>query len=180
VIISGTFAVAATRDEAWRQLSDLPALVPLLPGCDTIQAEGEGVYRVGATATVGPIKTRLEGTVQVGAAEAPESMRLRVEGRDAITASHVRAAILFTLAAPTPTETAVAYEADVLVSGRLGTIGQGLLRQTVATLLEEFVRRLDARMKGEPLRAASTTRLGVTAAARTLRDVIQGQRGNGE
>jgi uncharacterized protein len=169
MIINGTFSVGATRDAAWRHLSDLPALAPLLPGCDSIQSAGEGVYRVGAQAKVGPIKTQLTGRMQVVEAQAPESMRLRIEGQDAITASHVRAAILFTLTAAAPEETEVAYEADVLISGRLGTIGQGIMRVTVATMLEEFVRRLNARIKGEPIDEASMAKLGMKAAARTLK-----------
>jgi carbon monoxide dehydrogenase subunit G len=169
MIINGKFSVGVTRDQAWRHLSDLPALAPLLPGCDSIQSAGEGVYQVGAQAKVGPIKTQLAGRMQVVEAQAPELMRLRIEGQDAITASHVRAAILFTLTAPAPDETEVAYVADVLISGRLGTIGQGIMRVTVATMLEEFVRRLNARIKGEPIDEASMVKLGVKAAGRTLK-----------
>ena len=169
MIINGKFSVGTTRDEAWRHLSDLPALAPLLPGCDSIQAAGDGVYRVGAEAKVGPIKARLSGRMQVVEAHAPESMRLRVEGQDAITASHVRAAILFTLVAAAPEQTEVSYEADVLISGRLGTIGQGIMRETVATMLEEFVRRLNACIKGQPIDEASMAKLGVKAAGRALK-----------
>jgi hypothetical protein len=81
----------------------------------------------------------------------------------------MRAAILFTLTAVAPRQTEVAYEADVLISGRLGTIGQGIMRETVATMLEEFVRRLNARIKGEPIDEASMAKLGVKTAARTLK-----------
>jgi carbon monoxide dehydrogenase subunit G len=169
MIINGTFSVDATRDEAWRHLSDVPALAPLLPGCDSIQPAGEGVYQVGAQAKVGPIKTKLTGGMQIVDARAPESMQLRIEGQDAITASHVRAAILFRLTVAAPEETEVAYEADVLISGRLGTIGQGIMRVTVAMMLEEFVRRLNARIKGEPIDQASLAKLGAQAAARTLK-----------
>lgn len=169
MIIKGTFTVAASREAAWQHLADLPALAPLLPGCDSIEPAEEGAYAVGAQAKVGPIKARLGGRMQVVEARPPESMRLRIEGQDAITASHVRATILFTLSGSTAETSQVAYEADVLISGRLGSIGQGIMRETVASMLEEFVRRLNARIRGESIDTAGLGTLSIRAAGRSLR-----------
>lgn len=169
MIFGGTFSVDATREAAWSHLSNLAELAPLLPGCDSIEPAAGGDYKVEAQVKVGPIKARLAGKLQVVEAREPEAMRLRIEGQDALTGSTVRAAISFGLAAPGPQTTDVTYEADVLISGRLGTIGQGIMRQTVATMLDEFVRRLNARIKGEPIDPAGLGALSMRAASRSLK-----------
>ena len=169
MIIEGTLTVPAGREDTWRHLSDLSALAPLLPGCEAIEPAGEDAFRVVAQAKVGPIKARLAGTLTRLEARPPESMRLRVEGRDGLTASHVRAAIGFTLSALGDDRTEVHYSADVLISGRLGTIGQGIMRETVAAMLEEFVRRLTARITGAPIEGTGLGTLSMRAAARSLK-----------
>jgi carbon monoxide dehydrogenase subunit G len=169
MIIDGKLVVAVTRDEAWANLSDLPSLAPLLPGCESIQPLDGGAYAITAQAKVGPIKTRLAGKMSVVELSAPEAMRLRVEGQDTLTGSHVRANLGFTLASVGERQTEVQYSADVLISGRLGTIGQGIMRETVATMLGEFSRRLNARITGETIEETGLAALSVKAAARSLK-----------
>jgi carbon monoxide dehydrogenase subunit G len=169
VIIDGRFTVDGAREEVWRQLSDLTALTPLLPGCESIEPGEDGTCRVTAQAKVGPIKARLAGPMRVIDSVPGESMKLRVEGQDSLTGSHVRAAIDFRLGSPGAQRTEVQYSADVLISGRLGSIGQGIMRETVATMLEEFVRRFNARLTGAPIEAQSLGALSVRAATRSIK-----------
>lgn len=151
MIVRGEFRVAAPREAAWAQLSDPAGLAPLLPGCELIEPVGDGQYRVLVQAKVGPIKSRLEGRLSVVEAVAGEGLRLRVEGQDRLSGSHVRALMEFRLVPASEGETQVRHSADVLVSGRLGAIGQGVMQKAVAAMLEEFVRRLNARIAGAPV-----------------------------
>jgi carbon monoxide dehydrogenase subunit G len=150
VILQGEFRVAASRERAWAQLSDVAGLASLLPGCDRIEPEADGRYHVVARAKVGPITSRFEGQLSVLELTAGEALRLRVEGQDRLSGSHVRALMGFQLAPASASETEVRHSADVLVSGRLGMIGQGIMQRTVTAMLEEFVRRLNARIAGGP------------------------------
>jgi len=180
MIVEGEFRVAATRERAWEHLSDLPGLAPLLPGCDVIEPAGDGQYRVAAQAKVGPIKLRLDGKLAVLESLAGESLKLRVEGRDRLTGSHVRVLMGFRLAPVSEGETDVRHSADVAVSGRLGGIGQGIMRETVATMLEEFVRRLNGRIAGAPVEQAGLGVLSAKAAARSLKTGIRSMLDRGE
>jgi uncharacterized protein len=151
VIVEGTFAVDASREETWTVLSDPRSLAALLPGCETVEPGEEGAYRLTAQARVGPFKAKLSGTMSILEARPPEMMRVRVEGQDGVTASRVRAAMEFTLTSEGERRTTVAYSADILISGRLATVGHGIVRVTVGSLLKEFVGRLDARLRREPI-----------------------------
>jgi len=154
VIVQGEFRVAASRERAWAHLSDVRGLASLLPGCDLIEPEGEGRYRVVARAKVGPIASRFEGQLSVLETIAGETLRLRVEGQDRLTGSRARALMGFRLVPVSEGETEVRHSADVIVSGRLGTIGQGVMHRTVTTMLEEFIRRLNARIGAAPVEGA--------------------------
>lgn len=150
MIVQGEFRVAASRERTWAYLSDVLSLAALLPGCDLIEPEGEGRYHVVARAKVGPIASRFEGQLSVVEAVAGEALRLRVEGQDRLTGSRARALMGFRLVPASESETEVRHSADVIVSGRLGMIGQGIMHRTVTTMLEEFVRRLNARITAGP------------------------------
>jgi uncharacterized protein len=151
VIVEGTFTVDAGREDTWVVLSDPRSLAALLPGCESVEPGEEGAYRLTAQARVGPFKAKLSGTMSVLEARPAEAMRVRVEGQDGVTASRVRAAMGFTLTSESDRRTTVAYSADILISGRLATVGHGIVRITVRTLVEEFVRRLDATLRREPI-----------------------------
>ena len=152
MIVQGEFRVAASHARAWAHLSDVAGLASLLPGCDLIEPEGGGRYRVVARARVGPITSRFEGQLSVLEMIPGETLRLRVEGQDRLTGSRARALMGFRLAPVSERETEVRHSADVMVSGRLGTIGQGVMHRTVTTMLEEFIRRLNARIAAAPVK----------------------------
>jgi uncharacterized protein len=151
VIVEGTFAVDASREDAWTVLADPRSLAALLPGCESVEPGENGSYRLTAQARVGPFKAKLSGTMSILEARPPETMRVRVEGQDGVTGSRVRAAMGFTLTSEGERRTMVAYSADVLISGRLATLGHGIVRVTVGSLLQEFVRRLHATLRREPI-----------------------------
>jgi carbon monoxide dehydrogenase subunit G len=129
----------------------------------------DGACRVTAQAKVGPIKARLAGPMRVIDSVPGQSMKLRVEGQDSLTGSHVRAGIDFRLESQGAPRTEIQYSADLLISGRLGTIGHGIMRETVATMLEEFVRRFNAQLTGVPIEAQSLGTLSVRAATRSIK-----------
>ena len=105
-----------------------------------------------------PASREREGQLSVVEAVAGEALRLRVEGQDRLTGSRARSLMGFRLVPASESETEVRHSADVIVSGRLGSIGQGVMHRTVTTMLEEFVRRLNARIAAAPVQAPGPAR----------------------
>jgi carbon monoxide dehydrogenase subunit G len=156
MLIEGEFRVAASLERAWTELADVGGLASLLPGCEVLEPEGEGRYHVVARAKVGPIASRFEGRLSVLETIAGETLRFRVEGQDRLTGSRARALMGFRLVPVSAHETEVRHSADVIVSGRLGAIGQGVMQRTIATMVEEFIRRLNARIAAVPANGAGS------------------------
>lgn len=50
-----------SQARAWEALNDTAILKACIPGCDSIDADGENVYDVAMTAAVGPVKARFKG-----------------------------------------------------------------------------------------------------------------------
>jgi carbon monoxide dehydrogenase subunit G len=69
-------------------------------------------------------------------------MVVRTEGTDTVTKSRVNADMVVDLRRVSENESQMDYKADVKVKGRLGILGDMVLRATATLILQEFTNRL--------------------------------------
>jgi len=69
-------------------------------------------------------------------------MIVRTEGTDSVTKSTVTADMTIDLRRISETKSQMDYKADVKIKGRLGILGDMVLRATATLILEEFRKRL--------------------------------------
>jgi carbon monoxide dehydrogenase subunit G len=69
-------------------------------------------------------------------------MAVRTEGTDSVTKSKVNADMTVDLRGISETKSQMDYRADVKIQGRLGILGDMVLRATATLILQEFTRRL--------------------------------------
>jgi carbon monoxide dehydrogenase subunit G len=69
-------------------------------------------------------------------------MAVRTEGTDSVTKSTVNADMMVDLKKIAEQKTEMDYKADVKIKGRLGILGDMVLRATATLILQEFARRL--------------------------------------
>ena len=77
--LSDRFAVNATADAAWAFFWDLPRVAGCLPGCESIEAIGDGAYRAQMTQRVGPFQVAM--SMEVSIQESVEKQRVVVTGQ---------------------------------------------------------------------------------------------------
>ena len=75
---------------------------------------------------------------------------VRTEGVDSVTKSTVNADMTVDLRAALDNKTQMDYKADVKIKGRLGILGDMVLRATATLILQEFTKRLHKGL-GEPV-----------------------------
>ena len=111
--------------------------------------DGEECYRGTLRAKVGPMSITLAGTVTVQEREA-ESGRARflVEASDRRVGGGVKTDMLMQLTARSPTETELTIETDTTFMGRLGELGQPVIRRKAQSTIEEFARNLSRELAG--------------------------------
>ena len=135
--------IPAGLTESWDFLIDVASAAKCVPGVVDVAPEGDGRYRGALRAKVGPMSINLSGTVTVQEQE-PESGRARflVEASDRRVGGGVKTDMLMQLTARSPTETELIIETDTTFMGRLGELGQPLIRRKAQSTIEEFARNL--------------------------------------
>lgn len=135
--------VPAGITESWDFLTDVAAAAKCVPGVVDVSPQGDGRYRGALRAKVGPMSINLSGTVTVQERE-PGSGRARflVEASDRRVGGGVKTDMLMQLTARSPTETELTISTDTTFMGRLGELGQPLIRRKAQSTIEEFARNL--------------------------------------
>ena len=141
--------VPAGMTDSWDFLTDVEKSAKCVPGVVDANPDGDGRYRGRLRAKVGPMSITLSGTVTVQEREA-ESGRARflVEASDRRVGGGVKTDMLMQLTARSPTETELTIETDTTFTGRLGELGQPLIRRKAQSTIEEFARNLSRELGG--------------------------------
>jgi carbon monoxide dehydrogenase subunit G len=113
-----------------------------LPGIDEVKQIDDKTFDGVITATVGPISGKFNFRSTILESRPPEQMVVRTEGTDSVTKSTVNADMTVDLSAVSDTKSQMDYKADVKIKGRLGILGDMVLRATATLILQEFTKRL--------------------------------------
>lgn len=129
--------------ETWDYLMDIPTAAKCVPGVLDVTPDGDGCYRGTLRARVGPMGMTLSGTVTVQEQE-PESARARflVEASDRRVGGGVKTDMLVRLKSAPSGDTELIIETDTTFMGRLGELGQPVIRRKAQATIEEFARNL--------------------------------------
>lgn len=162
--VAGTATLHAPVEEVWRALNDPAVLVRTIPGCQQLEETGADAYRMTITAGVASIKGTYAGTVRLSDQDPPGSFVLRAQGAGA--PGTVDATVHVTLAAESDRETRLEYDADAVVGGPVGGVGQRVLVGVAKKTAGEFFAAVDGVLTGaEVPEAAGAGVESVTAEA---------------
>lgn len=154
--------VAASVEETWQALLDVPRVARALPGA-SIEADGvEGVFRGTMRVKLGPVTTEYTGAATLEDADEDERVAtFRVQGREARGQGTATATITNRLVSEAEGATRVIVETELAITGRAAQFGRGILEDVSGRLLEQFASRLEAEVLG-----GEAARAGVPAATR--------------
>lgn len=135
--------VPAGLDETWEYLMDVATAAMCVPGVVDVADDGDGRYRGTLKARVGPMSMTLSGTVSVEEQDkAGGRARYLVEASDRRLGGGVKTEMTVQLKSSSPTETELLIETDTTFMGRLGELGQPVIRRKAQATIEEFARNL--------------------------------------
>lgn len=139
----GEFTVPARRDDVYERLNDAPFFASCLEGVRDLVRVDDTHYTATLETRIAYIKFKFAVAVEFVEKEAPGRIVARAEG----TPLGVVGRLLSTAAA-TLTEagdgTLVSYDMDVALAGKLGSIGQPVLRSKAKEMERSFVKNLNA------------------------------------
>jgi uncharacterized protein len=142
MILDGKIDLDVPVQQAWEFLIDINKFSTCLPGIDEVKQIDDKTFDGIISATVGPISGKFNFRSTIVESKPPEQMVVRTEGTDSVTKSTVNADMTVDLHAVSEKKSQMDYKADVKIKGRLGILGDMVLRATATLILQEFTRRL--------------------------------------
>jgi uncharacterized protein len=135
-------------------------LVQTIPGCQRMETIGDDAYQMTLAAGVASIKGVYQGEVRLIDQMEPDSFTLKAAGAGA--PGTVSADVKVTLAAGPADTTVLSYDADAIVGGMIGGVGQRMLSGVAKKTAGEFFTNVDAVLTGAQVAEAPA---GVAAGA---------------
>ena len=142
MILDGTIALEVPAQKAWDFLIDINKFSTCLPGIDQVTQIDDKTFDGVISAAVGPISGKFNFRSTILESRPPEQMIVHTEGVDTVTKSTVNADMTVDLHPVSESQSRMNYKADVKIKGRLGILGDMVLRATATLILQEFARRL--------------------------------------
>ncbi|MEV5889407.1 SRPBCC family protein [Nonomuraea fuscirosea] len=142
--VAGSAVIGVHRDQAWMALRDPEVLVRTIPGCERLEETGPDTYRMTVNAGVASIKGVYQGEVSLGDPLAPESFTLRACGQGA--PGTVDATVQVRLS-EVDGGTRVDYDAEAVIGGMIGGVGQRMLGAAARRTAAEFFSAVDEHLR---------------------------------
>jgi carbon monoxide dehydrogenase subunit G len=160
------FRVDLPVEGTWNLLTDLPKVARCLPGAN-LDDVVDGEYRGGLSTKIGPISAKYRGVAVFREHdEVGRRAVIEAKGREEKGSGSANALITAVLK-PDGDGTLVDVSTELAISGRAAQFGRSLLAEVSNSLVDEFVRRLEAMIGGGADEAATpeTARAPGAAAA---------------
>jgi uncharacterized protein len=139
--IAGKATLHAPVDAVYEALKDPRVLVRTIPGCERLEQVGEDAYAMTVTAGVASVRGTYAGDVRLTDQRAPHGFVLRASGSGA--PGTVSADVAVDLAPGDDGTTLLSYDADAVVGGMIGGVGQRLLSSVAKRTAGEFFTAVD-------------------------------------
>ena len=137
----GKVSLQATAETVWDVVLDIEQFADCMPGMQDLVKIDDRTFEGGMSAKVGPVSGDIRFRSQIVDVDPHVSLTAHVEGEDSLTKSTMTSDITMTLA-PDGTTTELTYMAEVNIKGRLGIVGDMILRATGVQVIDEFFNRL--------------------------------------
>jgi carbon monoxide dehydrogenase subunit G len=147
--VSGTSTLKADPDTLWKALNDPAVLVATIPGCQRLEALGGDTFAMTVAAGVGSIKGVYDGQYSIADQDEPGTYLMRARGSGAAGTIDATVAVRLQDAQDDGGGTLLSYDADAVVGGMIGGVGQRMLTGVSKKMATEFFGNIDRYLAGE-------------------------------
>ena len=180
---TGEQTLRAPVDAVWDALLDPAVLVRSIPGCERLETTGENRWDMTVTAGVAAVRGTYSGSCELTDLVPHESLVMRVRAAGASGTVDATVPVRFTRAGDDATT--VSYDADAVVGGMVGGVGQRMLGSVSRRMAGEFFGNVEAQLAGSsgsvPMTPAEPDRTAMpgvytapTGEGRVSRDFLAG------
>ena len=141
--ITGEFTVEAPRAAVFDTLRDVRCFASCLDGVSALTQTGDDRYDAVFETRVGFMTFRFDMIVKMVRVAAPDAIETKVEGAPQGMVGRLTATSITRLVEE-GNATRIRYEIDTALTGRLGSLGQPVVRAKAKEMEKQFVARLRA------------------------------------
>ena len=144
-----SFEVAAPLDQVWDAVLDVERVAPTVPGAQVVERTSENAYKVAIKVKVGPMSMTYKGDVEiVERDDAQHRAVMRARAKESRGQGTADADVTMVLDG-TNGHTSATVTTDVDLSGKVATMGQGVLQDVSGRLIETFAKNLAVMLEGK-------------------------------
>src|SRR5688572_18807133 len=122
-----SFDVNAPIDDVWSALLDVERVAPTVPGAQVLERTGDDAYKVAIKVKVGPMSMTYRGEVEITERdEAAHRAVMRARAKESRGQGTADADVTMVLSGANG-RTSATVTTDVKLSGKVATMGQGVL-----------------------------------------------------
>jgi uncharacterized protein len=141
--VAGAFTVNAPREEVFKLLRDARLFVRFVDGVHDLEEIDPNRYAAMFETKVAYMKFKFAVTVEITSIQEPSEIAATIEGRPFGLVGRLTAKS-FTVLQDLGSMTQVTYSVEATLAGKLGSIGQPVLRAKAKDMEKEFAQRLRA------------------------------------
>jgi uncharacterized protein len=161
--IIGTQVIPAPRATVWAALNDPEVLRKCLPGCESVERTADDEFKVVVVTSIGPLRARFNGVLRLTEVNAPVSCVMVFEGQGGAV-GFGKGSSAVTLS-ETPEGTALAYNAQAHVGGKLAQVGSRLIESVAKKMTDDFFKAFRKQLAPDAAPDVAPDVLAVAAAA---------------
>ena len=147
--VSGEFTVNAPRDVVFKTLRDASSFVRFVDGVHDLKEIDPTHYEAVFETKVAYMKFKFNVTVEVTRVDEPSAIEAKIEGTPLGVVGRLTANSITKLEDAGP-ETKVTYSVESTLAGKLGSIGQPVLRSKAKDMEKQFAQKLRAAFAAAP------------------------------
>lgn len=134
--MNGTIDLPASRAVVWDKLNDPEVLKACIPGCQSLERDGENGFAAVAKLKIGPVSATFKGKVQLSDIDPPNGYRISGEGEGGV-AGFAKGGASVTLE-DIPEGTRLTYDVEANIGGKLAQLGARLINGVAKKLADQF------------------------------------------
>ena len=142
-------AIDVPQKRIWEILSDVGSASSLMPGVQSVEQQPDGTYTGIIQIRIGPIGFNLAGAVAISEDRNLGKWSMVSQAQDPRIGGGVTSKVEATITEPSIGSTQMQVNADVQFSGKLGQLGQPLIKKKADSMIREFTENLRRAATGD-------------------------------
>jgi carbon monoxide dehydrogenase subunit G len=143
MILSGEIKVNASQEDVFNKLNDVPFFASCIEGVSDLEQINENQFKAILTTKVAYIQFKFQVMVEIIEKVFPEKMVAKTEGTPIGVIGRLQAISSANLIKDGD-QTTIQYSIDLKLTGKLGSMGQPVLRSKTKELEQQFAKNLQA------------------------------------